>query len=558
MKTKRIAALLLMIIALVSFASCDMITEFIDSRTRPIPLIQTYNSSLEATRKMVPNDTLYVKVSGLEADEMYTVEVLDPDRNIITMMVTQAELNEVLGYGVIDTSPLWYDIGYEIDEESGALVLSEYAIDVKSFYIHVYDSKGSTDFELPFWFIATNTDDGRPKPILTSGKNIGDTTDTIFSMENAFFSKGIEGKSDSTLYPGGAPSEDHLRLTNELWIQVDNMTPLTGGDETKPVRIYVIPFSGFNIIDNTMLGDEAYFYFEKEVQEFYDEDGNPVPIQINWPEWGVDSTDADPDRMQVDLDNDTDPDLVVTSKIPYWAEGKAFSIFLDMMDNGPSSAGIYNERQEGSSAYYLDAIDGNGVAGFIVRETPADVADYTYNIQLASGGMFSWDYRTWTYDYDYRDDFITSGSDTKYTSHSGQFWGKGIKVIWNPYNSPGGWSAQGVKTDDIPTYYEISRLWGSIVDLYIIEMTDTVTSILDDTELEPLAYLSKRTLPVQYGCSNGWWQQTIWRAPMDPGNYVIVVDLNRDGIFNADSDLIDDVRKSDTDTRPGGFSVIAD
>jgi hypothetical protein len=504
---------------------------------------------------MVPNDTLYVRASGLEGGKMYTVEVLDPDKKIISMMTTEAIMNEELGYGVIDPSPLWYDIGYEVDDVTGALTLSDYALDVKSFYIRVYDEEQETDLELQFWFVATNTDEGRPKPILSSGKLIN--TD-IFSMENAFFSKATSGMNESVLYPGGVPGvgEEHLKLKDELYIQVNNMTPLTDGDETKKVRIYIIPFTGENIGDYTVdpqrLDDNAYFYFDKQINEFYDGDGNPVPILVQWPEWDALSTEPDTNRVNLD----TGSGFTKIDKIPVWAEGKAFSIFLDMMDNGPASAGMYNEKQEGSTAYYLDAIDGNGVAGFIVRETPADSTDYTYDIQLASGGMYSWNYQTWSYSYDYRDEFIYTGYDTKYSSHSGPFWGKGIKVIWNPYQTPGGWTAEGVQTEDVPTSYQISRLWGSLVDVYIIKIDDTVTSVQDQDDLETIQHLPKRTLPVQYGCSNGWWQQTIWRAPMDLGNYVVVVDVDRDGTFDASSDLIDNKRNNTSDTRPGGFSVI--
>jgi len=147
--------------------------------------------------------------------------------------------------------------------------------------------------------------------------------------------------------------------------------------------------------------------------------------------------------------------------------------------------------------------------------------------------MFKWNYSTWSYDYDYRDEFISSGSDTQYASHSGAFWGRGIKVIWNPYLTPAGWAAA-----DVPVERRPSNFNGRYVDVYILNNDATNGPILAGNKINSSAIIRRARLPVQYGCSNGWWTQTIWRAPMTVGNYRIVVDMNFDGIVDA-TDLVD-------------------
>ena len=196
--------------------------------------------------------------------------------------------------------------------------------------------------------------------------------------------------------------------------------------------------------------------------------------------------------------------------------------------------------QQGFDSFYLDSIDGNGFPGFIVKEPPAAEADYV-PLQLASGGMFRYNYTTRQYDYDYRNTFRRSGYDTKYSSHSGAFWGYGIKVIWNPYLTPAGWQASGAVMP--------SRFWGSYVDVYIVDANHVLA---DGTTITSATGTSRKRLTVQYGCSNGYWQQTVWRAPMTVGTYMMIVDMDLSGTITAD-DLIDNVR---TDTGTGGFSVI--
>jgi hypothetical protein len=320
------------------------------------------------------------------------------------------------------------------------------------------------------------------------------------------------------------------------------MTPLLEGETDHPVRVYILPFEGNAFFDGQKLGKDSYFFVDYEVADFTDEEGNPVPILITWP-----SGNADDELTDYNINIAELGDAEKQTSIPAWAEGKAFSVFLDMRDKGGvlDTEGIYNVKEAGSESFYLDSIDGNGVAGFIVKETPVN---NPVQIPLASGGIFSgrWTnesgYWRYEYNYDYRyiddadndgsyetselsttpihgivyeDAFLNSGADTKFSSHSGSYWGKGIKVIWNPYLSPAGWVDLGIDYEDIP-----SNFYGRYVDVYIVRNPSrTQDDYISDNMIIPGSIVRKARLPIQYGCSNGWWQQTIWRAGLTDDMY---------------------------------------
>jgi hypothetical protein len=524
-----------------------MINEFIESRTRPIPLIETYNSNLVNTRRMVPNDILHVQVQGLDPEKEYTVTVLDPEGKAITQMIALPDEN-----GVIKPTPLWYDIGFEMDDD-GVLSLSEANLTVSAFNINVKDEDGETDFSLPFWFVSSNDNFERPQPIIYAGKQL---TDGTFTMQNAFYSSGQAPGSAS--YPTDTLESEVL--TDTVYFKIDNMTPLITpldvDDENDPaytqeVKLWVVPFTGDGFAEGDDLSREAYFSMDLTVGEIMDmgENGMLLPWPVEYP--------VTTQRIEELASSD------VQNEVPYWAEELSFSLFLDMKDRGIE--GFYNIEKEGFDSFYLDAIDGNGAAGFVVKSAPQTVTNYI-SMQLASGGIFryvrvpytvtygttTYTYNRYEYDYDYRDEFKYNAYDTKYSSHSGPFWGYGVKVIWNPYQTTSGWTSQGVDIADIP-----SSFWGRTVNVYIVEV-DTNGDPINNTDgsLKPAPGTIMNRVPVQYGCSNGWWQQTIWRTPMSAAyadkDYMIVVDMDSDGEL-SENDLVDDVR---TDSGEGGFSIV--
>lgn len=502
MKKYRIPALLLAVFTLLAFSSCDMIQNFIASRTRPIKLIEIYNSNLQKTLKMVPNDTLYVKVQGLSENKGYTIQCLDPDNKVISEIITTSDEN-----GFIGTAPLWYDVGFQRDPTTGRPYLDTSSeLLLRAFNIRVFsneDDGESTDFKQPFFFIS-NTNLERPQPIVMVGKSVTVSGTDRFFLENAFY-------SDNPANSGPA---------DIIHVKIANMTELPKAD-TSTARLYVVPFNGEVYQGGENIDQNAWFYQECTLADLTSDTG----VILKWP------INAGHTAFQ--------------DEVPQVAEGKAFSVILDTNNNG-----IYEITKEGAPKYYLDGIDGNGVPGFIVKTPPISTADYV-PINLASGGIFSWSYISnygWTASYDYRDVFAKAGTDTNYASHSGEFWGYGIKVIWNPYQYPSSWPAG----KSMP-----SNFWGSTVDVFIVNSSQSLNTNSEISDLAPGT--TKKRLPVQYGCANGYWQQTIWRAPMTPGHYMVIVDMDQSGTV-TDKDLVDNVDSNgnprfDPTNKPAGFSV---
>lgn len=509
MKKHTIQALALALMAVLLLGSCDLINDFIASRTRNIAVIQIYNSNKQKTNRLLPNDTLFVEVQGLAANGFYKVECLDPDNNVITEMTAQADEN-----GVIAPSPLWYDIGFKKDV-NGRPVLpdTQEELGLSAFNIHVVsldpnqDTLAMTNFKLPF-FVVFETTLARPQPIVMAGyKEAGE-----FVLENSFEADGSQ----------------------QLWVKVANVDPSVAVPQipaSTNARVYVVAYKG-----------DAY------------EDGETIPGVVLYQDFPIaDLTSAG--GVQITA-NDLTTNQNNWSTIPTWARGKPFSVIVDFNNNG-----AYDIKKEGADDYYIDGIDGNMVAGFVVKGPKT--AQYV-PANIASGGIYHYDYNTWAYEYDYRNEFKIDGLDTRY-AWDWQFGGYGVKATWNPYINWGYGPTDGVNTASL--YY------GSYVDVYIIDTQVGAGSPYPEAGAITSSAnwgWTKMTLPVQYSCYNGCGQQTIWRADGDAdgtngglvlGNYDVVVDVDRDGTFTK-GDIIDNQPQtpdaSFTPRTNGGFSVVTD
>jgi len=478
MKKIKTKALLLSLFVVLLFGSC----EFLASRVRPLPpVIQLYNSALQRTLKLMPNDTLYVQVSGLAANSFYEVECRSPNESNV-MVTTSSILAQSDADGVIQPTALWYDIGFKWNDVTGKLELaSPDDLGIATFDVHVKSvDSTATDFALDF-FVVYNTQIARPQPIVMAGEMVSN----VFNLENAF-------DSGDTLY---------VKVAN-----IDKGLPT--GQTT--ARVYIVPFSGANYEDGSPI-DNAYFYVDTDLQSL--KDGLSIP-------W---------------LNNSGDP------TIPTSERGRAFSVIVDFDNNG-----YFNVLKEGTTDYYLDGIDGNGVAGFIVRQPPITIAQ-TVSLNLVSGGIFTYNWQNYQYDYDYRDSYRADGSDTKVAYYYGV--GPGVKVIWNPYAYYQGW-------DNDPS--GTALYYGRWIDLYIIKSGGTTTG-WDVTNLNDTSILMRKLrLPVQYGCQNGLNQQTIWPAPMTAGDYALVLDMDESATI-TDGDIIDDLNRSGSvrliSDKRSGFSI---
>ena len=89
---------------------------------------------------------------------------------------------------------------------------------------------------------------------------------------------------------------------------------------------------------------------------------------------------------------------------------------------------------------------------------------------------------------------------------------------------------------------------GKWVKVYIVDATT-----FDLTEWEDIVLSSSmdvtgrpKIMPVQYSCQNGYNQQNIWPAPMTPGRYFVIVDVNLNGKLDEGIDIVDAVNKAGT------------
>ncbi len=500
MKNIRTRALVLMLLVVLLLGSC----EFLDSRIRKLPpVIELYNSALQKTLKLMPNDTLYVKVSGLAATSWYDVEVRDTNGEVISAILAESDAD-----GVIQPTAIWYDIGFKWDAVNDKMVLaSEAELGLSAFEVHVTTHTetasiaraGATDFGLDF-FIVYNTQIARPQPIVMAGERVGG----VFNLENA-----LDPASTTPSYVGDI-----------LYVKVANMTTLP--PDSNNATLYVVPFSGVNYEDGSAI-ENVYFQQTVSLADITQAEG----LQIPW------------------LGNTGTPN------IPSTEAGRAFSVILDVDNNG-----VFNVLQDGTSDYYLDGIDGNGVAGFIVRRPPIETAQ-TVPLNLVSSGIFTFGYNSinqrYEYNYGYKDSFRRDGWDTKYAPYYGVYYG--VKVIWNPYAYYTGWNND--PTNGAGLYY------GRWVDLYIIRSGsygDRTNGWTLGTSLTNMSNVVRHLrLPVQYGCANGLNQQTIWPAPMTPGDYALVLDMD-DSKTITNGDVIDDLNEGgttryNTNDYRSGFSV---
>ncbi|MDD5712266.1 MAG: hypothetical protein PHY31_05835 [Smithellaceae bacterium] len=212
------------------------------------------------------------------------------------------------------------------------------------------------------------------------------------------------------------------------------------------------------------------------------------------------------------------------------ANNNTYDIIVDMNDNGTYQPGT------------------DLITSVVINNTTVSDPPNCYYANIASGGIFTYNYSTWQMDYDYRDTFIANGLDTKYAPYYGVNYG--IKAIWNPYIK----YSQGTTTPDSTSVY-----YGTSVDVYIVNADTFVLgagAALDDTRDVTGRH---KTLPIQYGCQNGLGQQNIWDAPMTPGAYHVIVDVDRDGAITEGVDIIDGVNRAGTtivdDANVVGFTV---
>lgn len=320
-----------------------MITGLSACETRPIPgdkLITLYNSDLEATGKIAPLDTLYVRVSGMESEEYYRVSVTDTDGNVISEIEAKTD-----GDGVIETTPLWYDVALKKPDTLHPLPWIDTSGDLSviSFFVRVESLENtSTDFKQAM-FLVTNPSNinTKPKPIVYACYH--NSADSTFYLENAFEESG-------SLKADGTASDK-----TKIYVQAERLPFYLGNNQTNEVTevdVYIMPFTGNMFADGDLLST-GYAARQTGVPVTTSADGftKVLNAAAASPVWDLN----DPVNRVTNPTQDT----------------MAYSVVLDVDRDGTFDAGV-DTTGDGLADVYVDGVDGNGVPGFIIQNTPAN------------------------------------------------------------------------------------------------------------------------------------------------------------------------------------------
>ena len=320
-------------------------------KKRDIPaeqLITIYDSNLKETNKLAPLETMYVKIAGLAPNQMHKIEILDPNKKV----VSEAEVRSNQE-GVIEPMPIWYDIGLE-KQKDGNFSITKDDLAIKAFYVRVKSLENDdTDFEQNFFLAIkkpSNQDDLGKKPIITS-VSVEDGNISHAKIENTFFETGSKEPdgSDSNLTKVYVKAEQlpYKYYENGQKKNVEN------------VDIYVVPFSGIQFKDGMDL-EEVAVTSRKDVATDDNETYRTLKPTLIW-------------------DLNRGPQLINPGD-----SNNAYSIIIDVNQNGKLDIG---EDLDGDGKYdvYTDAIDGQGAAGFIVMNTEANSLEYQISDKNGNG-----------------------------------------------------------------------------------------------------------------------------------------------------------------------------
>ena len=164
-------------------------------------------------------------------------------------------------------------------------------------------------------------------------------------------------------------------------------------------------------------------------------------------------------------------------------------------------------------------------------QTPGDTPDHHIVIQIASSGCYQYTY--YHGDWGYENVFYADGSNTC----AGYEWwwgtGQGIKAVFNPYVT---W--ESTYADNPP---DLTAYSNQYVDIHVIEWQEaTNLRRLDGLDLTGLDVTAAvETVPVQWGCANGLHLNNIWLPSFTQETYNVVVDTNRNGVYDAGIDFVD-------------------
>lgn len=301
--------------------------------TRPIlgdKIVTLYNSELQETKTFAPMDTMYVRVAGLGPEKYYAVFVTDAQGREITRIEVQSDER-----GLIDQVPLWYDMGlYREAKDKPPVVRKVGDVDIEAFHVRVKSlSDGQTDFRQPMWirFKKDPNQTTNPKPVVYAVYR--DSTDGKFYPENAF-------EESQSRKPNGVDPSDKTKV----YVEARRIPAKIGRRDITQVDFYVLPFHGGLLENGAVLKSDIV---------------KTVAVETN----------AQGERFiegALLWDLNEGPKLVNPHE-----DNMAYMIVMDVDQNGRFDLGVDTTR-DGLVDDYIDGIDGMGVPGFIVLNTPAN------------------------------------------------------------------------------------------------------------------------------------------------------------------------------------------
>lgn len=312
-------------------------------------LVTLYNSRMEETQRLAPLETLHVSVAGLAENEYHSLTVVSPDSTVISRVEARSD-----EYGVIEITPLWYDVGLKNpdDTHSSPWVDKTTELVIKTFYVKVRSLENNdTSFEQEMFIIyGTNDISAKPRPVVTACyiPNGDAVTADNCHLENAF---------EET---GSRDADGTLNAKTRVWVQAHSIPYRIAGTNTdvEKVDIYILPYTGITLEEGDVLNEN--FVVRKQDVAVVDGDGGMTKTLAPVLLW----------------------DLNSQTLINPGEGNSSFRVVLDVDQDGVFDNGLDVDGDDVTDQY-IDGVDGNSIAGFVVQNTPAN--DLLYSISDAHG-----------------------------------------------------------------------------------------------------------------------------------------------------------------------------
>lgn len=312
-------------------------------------LISLYNSRMEETQRLSPLETLHVQVAGLAENEYHSLTVVSPDSTVISKV--EAKSNE---YGVIEITPLWYDVGLKNPDNthSSPWVDKTTSLVINTFYVKVKSLENdNTNFQQEMFIVYGTSDiEAKPRPVVTACyiPNGDAVSADNCHLENAF---------EET---GSRDADGTLNAKTRVWVQAHSIPFRIAGTttEVETVDVYILPYTGITLEEGDDL-TENFVVRKQDVAVVLGDDSRTKKLEpvLLW-------------------------DLNSQTLINPGEGNSAFRVVLDVNQDGVFDIGL-DVDGDNVTDQYIDGVDGNSIAGFVVQNTPAN--DLIYSIRDGSG-----------------------------------------------------------------------------------------------------------------------------------------------------------------------------